>query len=123
MLKTPPSFVSLLAAQDHPEPLSFVFAGDALDPRVVKLLRCSFGNGCRAGRSKSRGSAGAGSDGRGADSELTKEFAASGRGKLRHSKASRWRPGEGAGDRAAAKISRLGIIAESASHPCDVPTQ
>lgn len=30
MLKTPPSFVSLLAAQDHPEPLSFVFAGDEL---------------------------------------------------------------------------------------------
>jgi len=30
MLKTPASFVSLLAEQDHPEPLNFVFCGDEL---------------------------------------------------------------------------------------------
>ncbi|RYG14404.1 MAG: NAD(+) diphosphatase [Burkholderiales bacterium] len=30
MLSTPPSFVSLLAAQEHAEPLSFVFCGDEL---------------------------------------------------------------------------------------------
>ena len=37
MLRTPTSFVSLLVAQDHPNPLNFVFCGDELLVRESDL--------------------------------------------------------------------------------------
>ncbi len=37
MLRTPPSFVSLLSAQEHPDPLNFVFRGDELLVRQSDL--------------------------------------------------------------------------------------